>query len=106
LYLQFKKQKGDPAMPKAIDDLRQRCIEIDGRRSPVCTPCQDFDDDDSSQSENELDKDQSATNENINMQSCAESDNEEFLDLCLLDRSLSSTNKTNASCVSDTITEI
>jgi hypothetical protein len=54
LYIQYKKQKGDLAMPKSIIDLRSRCNEIDRRKSPTCTPCQPSDDDGSDDSDDDL----------------------------------------------------
>ena len=37
-YLQYKKEPGDPAMPKTMKSLRERCIEISGRRLPCNLP--------------------------------------------------------------------
>jgi len=47
-YLQYKKQKGDPGMPKELGERQQRCIEWISRPSPPSTPNQsDVEDDDS-----------------------------------------------------------
>ena len=34
-FLQYKKKKGDSAMPKRLDDLCNRCIEVSGQALPV-----------------------------------------------------------------------
>jgi hypothetical protein len=36
-YVQYKKHKGDVAMPKSLPELRARCIIVDGRASPDCS---------------------------------------------------------------------
>jgi hypothetical protein len=36
-YIQYKKRKGDLAMPKSLGELRARCTIIDGRASPDCS---------------------------------------------------------------------
>jgi hypothetical protein len=60
-FLQYKKEKGHPAMPKGIAHIRARCREISGQMSPVLNhshaPVDDIDvidscDNDSSSSEN------------------------------------------------------
>ena len=42
-YLQYKKRKNDPAMPKGLAERRQRCIDWIGRLSPTSSPCQSDD---------------------------------------------------------------
>jgi hypothetical protein len=37
-YLQYKKQKEDPAMPTRVGQLRTRCHQIMGRISPMISP--------------------------------------------------------------------
>ena len=37
-YLQYKKIDSDAAMPSTIVPLRERCIAVMGRASPVCSP--------------------------------------------------------------------
>ena len=37
-YLQYKKKPREPAMPKELEDRRQRCIEWMSRPSPPCSP--------------------------------------------------------------------
>lgn len=36
-YLQYKKQKGDPKMPKGVTQLRSRCTDVAHRPSPLCS---------------------------------------------------------------------
>jgi hypothetical protein len=48
-YIQYKKRKGDVAMPKSLGELRARCISVDDRASPDCSihaSDDDADDDD------------------------------------------------------------
>jgi hypothetical protein len=45
-YLQYKKHKGDPAMPTAVALLRQRCEEVQGRTSPCPSDIEDATDND------------------------------------------------------------
>jgi hypothetical protein len=42
-YLQYKKMKNDPAMPKGLVERRQRCVDWMGRPSPTSSPCQSDD---------------------------------------------------------------
>jgi hypothetical protein len=46
-FLQYKKKKGDPGMPKDLAERRQKCVEWMSRPSPTSTPCHsDAEDDD------------------------------------------------------------
>jgi hypothetical protein len=45
-YLQYKKRKNDPAMPKGLAERRQRCVDWMGRPSPTSSPCQSDDEND------------------------------------------------------------
>ena len=46
-FLQYKKQKGDPGMPKELSQRRQKCIDWISRPSPPSTPSpSDTEDDD------------------------------------------------------------
>ena len=42
-YLQYKKRKNDPAMPKRLVEWRQRCVDWMGSPSPTSSPCQSDD---------------------------------------------------------------
>jgi hypothetical protein len=56
-FLQYKKQKGDPGMPKELFQRRQKCIDWISRPSPSSTPStsSDAEDDDCSIDEAEVD---------------------------------------------------
>ena len=49
-FIQYKKRKGDAAMPKGLRELQARCVIVEGRSSPDCSvhdsDASDNDDDD------------------------------------------------------------
>jgi hypothetical protein len=71
----------------------QGCIKINGRMSPTSLPVSN-----TMMMIAANQKMESITNDNIIIQSCSKSENEDFLG-SLFTRSLSSINKTNDSCI-------
>jgi hypothetical protein len=54
-FIQFKKKKGDCRMPSTLPLLRQRCLEVQGRRSPDCSFHESDDSDDEITSSDDAD---------------------------------------------------
>ena len=45
-YIQYKKRKNDPVMPKGLVEWRQCCVDWMGHPSPTSLPCQSDDEND------------------------------------------------------------
>jgi hypothetical protein len=76
-YLQYKRRKdSDPAMPKTVAPLRQRCLEVMGRVSPMASPHPS--DDENSLAEESEEREESEESDLVDNQLVVQTDLGEF----------------------------